>query len=297
MSDLNAIKRQWEQDIARHDAARKALQEKRAPLAAKLEAFNAAKPKNLWGKLSHAFNKVTGMAIVSHKVHKLERKIEDRNTAIFDAAHEAYRGLGETALAALPNGDTFRRDYAGLTQSLQMLSNTQAEVRRAISKCEQASGMETIDAFSNNKGISLMSYMETSDASNAIQSAKRSLDKLQRELQSVPRLHDNISDGLRFDNNIGLALDMIGGMDGMFMSLSNKRDLDRAANQLRSVSQDLGRIGDALDSSRDQILNLSISLARKYDGGIEALANDLAPHLPRAIAQGMAPKQGKKFSL
>lgn len=286
-----------EQGFAAHDAARNVLQEKRAPLVAKLEAFNAEKPKNLWGKLSHAFNKVTGMAIVSHKVHKLERKIEDRNTAIFDAAHAAYRGLGEIALQNLPNGDTFRRDYANLTQSLQLLSATQREVRSAISKCEAASGMETIDAFSNNKGISLMSYMETSDASNAIQSAKRSLDRLQRELQDTPLLHDYISDGLRFDNNIGLALDMIGGMGGMFMSLSNKRDLDRAANQLRDVSQDLGKVGDTLDSSRDQILNLSISLARKYDGGIEALANDLAPHLPRAIAQGMAPQAGKKFSL
>ena len=296
MTDLNTLQRRWEQDFAEHDAARRELQEKATPLQARAEKFRAEKPKGLWGKLSHAFNKVTGQALLGRKIRKLERKMHNRSAAIFDAAHEAYRGLGETALSNLTNGDTFRRDYAGLTQSLALLSATQGEVRNAIEQCEGASNMETMDAFSNNKGISLMSYMETSEASDAIKSAKRSLDKLQRELQEVPQLHHDV-DGLKFDNNIGLALDMIGGMGGMFMSLSNKRDLDRAAQQLRAVSQDLGKIGDALDHSRDEILTLAISVGRKWDGGINAFAEALSPHLPRDVAQGMAPKNIKGFSL
>lgn len=280
MTSSSDLMQQWQQDFGQLSAERKGLEAQREPLETRLTTFNNEKPSGLWGKLKHAFAKATKMSGVNRRLRKLDTAIAGKDHALRRHALDTYTQLGENALRQMPNGDGARNDYALLGDSLTLLGNTRDTVSNAIDAADDASNMELMDAASNNKGISLLSYFETSDAADAIKEAKRSLDTLSKKLEATPKLDASFGGDLHFDNNIGLALDMLGGFGGTFMSLSNKRDLDDAADELRSISGKLDGVEEELQKSRRQLLGVAISAGRKGDPVLDLMADRLAFYLP-----------------
>jgi len=297
MTSSSDLMQQWQQDFGKLSTERKALEAQREPLETRLTDFNNEKPNGLWGKLKHAFAKATKMSGVNRRLRKLDTAIAGKDHALRGNALDVYTQLGENALRQMPNGDGARADYAVLGESLKLLNQTRDTVNNAIEQAEDASGMELMDAVSNNKGISLMSYFETSEAADAIKAAQRSIDALSKKLETAPKLNAEFGGDLHFDNNLGLALDMLGGFGGTFMSLSNKRDLDDAAENLRDISTRLDGVEEELQKGRRQLLGVAISAGRKGDPTMDLMADRLAFYLPEDAQKGMRIATPKRFTL
>lgn len=97
----------------------------------------------------------------------------------------------------------------------------------AADACSSASTMEMMDAFSSNKGISMMSSLSNSSARSAVEEAKDALTRLQSAVPSVSRV-DALID--MPDDFLDLALDFAFDLPFDFLSWSNKATLD-AANE------------------------------------------------------------------
>jgi len=289
MASLTDLQTDWQNTLKTLSDERAQLQQQRAPLFEQVTKFHAEKPPGLWGKLRHAFQRVTKIFMLNRKIGKLDDQIGDRSEGILRKAHDVYAQVGETALSTMTNGDSFRKNYTTLGDSLKDVADTGTAVKKAISQAKSASTMELIDTFSDNKLISVLSWWETSDASSGIKDAKQSLDRLQKKLEEAPQISADLGD-FNFSNNLGLVLDMVGGIGGTFANMSNMMDLNRAADKLKDVQVTLGKIDGELRKSREHILGLAISVGRKFDPAIDQLATDLAAHLAPDTAEGMQRK-------
>lgn len=286
MTKLTAAQNQWGQALAAATDTQEQLAAARAPLAERIGAFDAEKPQGLWGKLSHAFNNAVKIYPVRRKVRKIDRRLSENNHRLQDAAFDAYRALGEVAMTQMAGNAEVLGEYGELRQSRRQLAATRDIIANAIDQCSDASGMEMVDIASNNKAISMLSYFETQEARDAINQAQRALAKLEKQLKDFSAEAVDLGD-LEFENNLGLMLDMLGGIGGTFMSLSNMQDLDRAADHLSDIDDKLLQVDDKLAQSEQSLLSLGIARARIKDGAVDAFAQAIAPHLPDDIKSSL----------
>lgn len=104
-----------------------------------------------------------------------EQNFLSAGTAVVQPAVQAKAVLDRAALRA--------QRFSGL------LDQAQGAVRalnEAADSCSTAHTMETIDMTSNNKGISAMSMVYTSDASSDVETARQRLTSLRNALSSLP---------------------------------------------------------------------------------------------------------------
>lgn len=111
------------------------------------------------------------------------------------------------------------------------------KINTALSEVDDAQSMETLDLFSSNKGISIVSYMENEEAKEAIRQAQGSVETFQLAIndynfylkgRQAPKIDADICDG------IDLILDL--GLDGFdFMSLFTLSALGDAEDNLQEA--------------------------------------------------------------
>ena len=151
--------------------------------------------------------------------------------------------------------------------------------------------MKMVDAFSDNKGISILSSLQTRARPPRPSAVRRpSSSSSKRNSRRRRRSRRTLGDGVSFNNNMSLILDMIGGIGGSFGDWMAMSKLDGAANQMRDVRGRLGGIDGEIQKGMDNILSMAVSVMRRGDASMDALAQQLTPHLPRDVAEGMKPK-------
>lgn len=296
MTAVHSLQSRWNNRLAQYNDATLALDADMAPMKQRVAAFDANRQPGFLRSLRRAFTKAVTITPLKRKIKKREaaRDAEARNLRA--AARDIFRQMGESALTEMPNGKTFQADYASLNDTYKELAATKSVVHRAIEEADDASDWEMLDMASNNKGISMLSYFETDDAKDAIKAAAKSIDNIRHRLSETPLVSDDAARSLGVDNDFGLVLDMLGGIGGTLMSYSNMRDLDNAAEKLRGVSDKISAAQQEIDTARDNILGVAVSVARPQAPELDRLATALAPWLTEKTAAAMTPRP-PKFNL
>jgi len=282
MSEISRIQSEWEIQSRALQQEKRELSAQRAPLGMQVAEFNANKPDGMWGKLKHAFTKATRIASVNRKVAKLDGQIADKNRTLCEEAGEAYRQYGEFAMAQMGgDGTTLRANYDHLKETRQKLNTAIAAVDHAIGESREASDWEGIDMMSNNFGFSMLSYLETREAVDAMRGASAALTDLNKNLREQDRLDKEISDTLQSGNNFDLFVDALSEFAGIFTSWSNMKKLDNAVEKMHEIRQSLQSIGGALDASLRHSQTVAIQAVQKQQPALVAAVETVTPYLPK----------------
>lgn len=153
-----------------------------------------------------------------------------------------------------------------------------AALDTAISSLETAKTYETIDAFSSNNAISVMSTVQTSSASDDVQEANAAIGRLREaSRQEVPASLSAPSDA--FDLMMDLCIDSV--FD--FMSFYNMKRLgdaktrchqarDRVMEIERALLRDVQKAATAADPVRTALSDLRATYALKASKELPAAA-------------------------
>lgn len=139
-------------------------------------------------------------------------------------------------------------------QIVEKLENAGAkalnDLDKAISACNSASNMEFFDLLSKNKGISLLSSLETSEASNAIRQARLSVEAFAK-LAPKRGLASDLS---VVDDTVDLVVDLAIDLPFDILSWFNMDALDTAENRCKQIRDSLKKslkpVHDALHTTR-----------------------------------------------
>ncbi len=280
MADVQHIHNQWRETSGTLTQEKEALQENRAPLAARSVAFKANKPAGLWGKLTYAFTKATKIAAVDRKVRKLDTQIAGKDFALRQVAAETYRQLGELSLEKMQDGDTLRKNYQEMQTTRAKTDVAAKAVAVAIKQSKDASDFELFDMASNNIGISMLSYLETDEAAQNIKAVGEALTDLNKHLRTAEKLDPTISAALQSDNNLDLFVDVVSEFAGIFTSYSNMKKLDEAVSKMTPVQTSLQELGDEVNKSLRHIQTVAIQAVQKQHPDVVTAVQSLQQHLP-----------------
>lgn len=131
--------------------------------------------------------------------------------------------------------------------------NVLSEINEALSAIDSASTMETIDMFTSNKGISLLSSMSTSDAKSEVDDVAPAIEKFKKELEHT-RLKVN---DVQLDSTwatLDLIFDMadVGFMD-MFSSFMVLDSLNNTESKLKDVEKTIKKIMESVNKDYAEI--------------------------------------------
>lgn len=171
---------------------------------------------------------------------------EQRLTVLADeAATEVLQWVRATALAELScdtNAARARQEVSARIESMKKqleevgqweksAQDATAALKHAENSCQSASTMEMIDAFSTNKGMSVMAYMDVSSARAAVSSASNAMTALVKMLPHKAQALDiSVPDGL-LDLIVALTIDP--SFD--FLAMANSSRLSAAAVQCKAA--------------------------------------------------------------
>lgn len=186
---------------------------------------------------------------------------EERDAAISDAAlwtemlertvpvvslrHARSLLDADPAAAALANSaaiahEPHARRVAAADRLVVLANDAVGALENAESALSSAKSMETLDAVSSNKGISIMSSASTSSARSAIDDARRAVNALAEAT-------DALSGDLRtVDDGFDLVLDMALDMPFDFVSFMN-------ISKLASAQDDCERVRAAVEERRTRL--------------------------------------------
>lgn len=191
---------------------------------------------------------------------------------------EAFRTLAADPTSAEDNRKAMeahapsRRILEAATSLHGMAAKAESDLEEAISALSSASTMEVMDAVSSNKAIAMMSHSQNQAASDAVETAQRSVDALKAETDRVG------ADLSGIDDTLDLILDL--AFDGVFdfMSFVNIGRIDAARRQceqaLAAVRQERLRLHGLMQRAQDD--------ERPFREAVDATTS---PHLAAAAAR------------
>lgn len=136
------------------------------------------------------------------------------------------------------------------------------KIAAALEEVDEAETMELIDMASSNKGISALSYLETSDADDAARDAQR---EVRRYIKAVKELKTKLEmQAVQIRNvsdTIDLAVDLVFDFSFDFLSVFNffalgdlKDDLGEIQTQVTEIHQSFTRQHESLRKELDVVL-------------------------------------------
>lgn len=144
--------------------------------------------------------------------------------------------------------------YNAATTMKEAVDAFLGKIRRALSEIGDAQGMEMIDLFTKSKAISVLSYMENSEANDAIKATQRAAKPFQEAVENyngflkgyqAPQVIAEIGDG------IDLVFDFV--FDGFdFMSLFTLSALGDAESRLRSARGKVAEVDKIVSGHLDK---------------------------------------------
>lgn len=146
--------------------------------------------------------------------------------------------------------------FENLSNSQRDLKTLIEEADKVISSISSSEGMETLDMFTSNKGIALMSTISTSSTSDDIKNFQESLNRFydnNRETLETLNIIDFVGDML----DVGFGFDIVLG----FMQLSS---LGEAKSQIKEVKEELSReLSELISQSNKVKSKLQHSISQK----------------------------------
>lgn len=285
MTAISNISTTWQAAEDQFKQQREAWQTARAPLADRVAAFDAEQNPTLLRKLTRAFEKVTRIASVKRKIGKLDAQMQSDEFDLRAEAEKQYQTLGEIALGMPATSAADVQRYMTVKDIRAHVQDAAAKIATATQEAEQASSYELMDMAANNKGISLLSYLETDEAKHAIAAAGESISALNAKLGAAQKQDAQIVKDLGFSNTVDLFLDMAGGFAGAFTSYLNMQKLDDAVTRMQKISKTLSE----MDAETGYALRMMQTAAiRSAQGGVEGmdkLAKSIAPYMPADTAE------------
>jgi len=281
----------WQAAEARFHQRREDWQAARAPLAAVVDAFNAEESGGAFKKLTRAFTKATKIAGASRKIGRLDAQMREDERDMRETAQKIYRGLGEQVLAASGSAMDKGR-YAALTDIEKLVGNARGKVAVAIREAEEASTLEMVDMFGNNKGLSLWSYLETDEAKQAIRAAGDAISALNTKLRDTQKQDTALVKDLGFTNTLDLFLDMAGGFAGAFTSYLNMQKLEEAAEKMKGIQKTLGQMAGETGAGLRTLQTAAIRAEEPKNPALGKLVSEMTPYLPEdtaAVLRGQRP--------
>lgn len=276
---IEKLQQDWDSYVSGQTAAKAAVDAKRETIEAQIKAFEDDRSPGFLNSLRRVFN---GIAVMPFKRGKVRRLNEDAADIVDDIRAEAahtFDKLGQHAVASSAAGAPLIAQHSRLSKLLEQVSLTQDEVDEAADACRSASSMEMMDAFSKNKGVSIMSHIETDEAAQELREACHALKKLKAQLAAAPELEGGIAGDIESDNDFDFIMDMINYTMGNFTSISNMGKLDNAADNMDDMLQQLGRVEEKLERDLRGVSHAAITIACKSDAAAQKLMDSLQPHL------------------
>lgn len=131
-------------------------------------------------------------------------------------------------------------------EALDLYNKVQEEITEAIDAVSSASTMETIDMFSKNKAISVMSLLSTSSAQGEIEDIKPSLKRLENKLETLAEKNEVFMKEVKVSDFADLMVDLAFDLSFDFLSVMNMFALSRASDDLEDLSKKLKPLGSKL---------------------------------------------------
>lgn len=131
-------------------------------------------------------------------------------------------------------------------EALDLYNKVQEEISEALDAVSSASTMETIDAFSKNKAISVMSSLSTSSAQGEIEDIKPSLKRLENKLETLAEKNEVFMKEVKVSDFADLMVDLAFDFSFDFLSIMNMFALSRASDDLEDLAKKLKPLGTKL---------------------------------------------------
>jgi len=163
-----------------------------------------------------------------------------------DTHHTKYEAINERVQLATDVYNTIHKaKKAG--------DNVLTEIDEALSAIDSASTMETIDMFTNNKGISLLSSMSTSDAKSQVDDVSPAIEKFKKELEYTYLKVNEV----QLDSTwatLDLIFDMadVGFMD-VFSSFMVLDSLNNTESKLKDVQKTIKKVMETVNKDYSEI--------------------------------------------
>lgn len=127
------------------------------------------------------------------------------------------------------------------------LDSLQNQIRTALSSIDSAQFTETIDLFSKNKGLSVLSSINTSSANDDIRRVKQKLVTLKENLESLKEEQLHFSQSLKEVNDFpDLVIDLVFDFGFDFTSIMSLFNLSDAEDSLKSLRSKTNSIENSI---------------------------------------------------
>lgn len=308
MSTLEQLAKNWQ------DQSKK-IREERTQVNTEIDALDTRiaeltpSTKNPFKYLGKAFNKVARVPKLKKQRAALLEQRDALDANLHRLSDDTYAELGRllvsrsdelsTAYAAKTSDlKTAEERLAELTGISEKVSEALDSVETAIAKCGNAKWLEYGDAFSDNIGVSLISYFFTSGAGESLEEAGQKLKALEAHMERENIATIGLSQEIRelFDaNDFDLLFGAISDFVGIFTSLDNAEKLNRAKDKMVTIREGLDgfgqSVGEKLVTAQRNVVVNSEDIATLHDTAIDATVKEmpkLAP-LVDTLKAGMTP--------
>ena len=139
--------------------------------------------------------------------------------------------------------------------------NVMNEISEARNAIDDAETMETLDMFTDNKGLSVLSTISTSDANSEIRDVKPALKTLESKLEDVKVKEDLIN----VDDSFDLMVDLFFDFSFDFTSLFNLFSLSSADSKLSSLERELQPLGAQIQEKVEKATSAKESYLASLD--------------------------------
>lgn len=131
-----------------------------------------------------------------------------------------------------------------------------SQIREAQSAVSSAETMETLDLFSKNKGISVLSTLSNSDASSEIEDIRPELDLLVTQLKNLQQDTPDAMKTIKVSDTLDLISDLAFDFSFDFMSIFSLMKLSKADDQLDQLEAKLLPLGKHLRENTSKFEDL-----------------------------------------
>jgi DNA repair exonuclease SbcCD ATPase subunit len=203
----------------------------------------------LWGWLAKMLggneNDIEGYRVRSDSINLHRSEVKDlkrRKETLDKQTNQTVRNF----LAEKPDDVyvSLMTTFNAATDMKQAVSHLMGQINSAKAAISGARSTEGWDMLSKSKTVSFVSTMSTHNASGRVKEVRRSLSTFQEKLNNYNetiRNLDNVSLKQELDDGFDLVFDMI--YDGFdFMSAFNLAALGEAANEMRDLSEEVGKV-------------------------------------------------------
>jgi hypothetical protein len=186
---------------------------------------------------------------------KLNSEIEEYNAKIQDVNSNMATKITSYLREKNPEFRKLHTVYQNAENAKTKIEKYLRLIDDAIDKVIDAGRMEGIDMFSNNKGISVVSYFSTDSALKAIKEvnkySKVVLDAIKSYNSEISTL-SKVSDDAQVRNIGDLALDFAtNGPD--FLSVLNMLQLREAEGQLKELKRQISKVDEAISTEYSKL--------------------------------------------